>query len=65
MIQFLPTPVFVDFSLWHGLARSPDIVPEEAWDVMARGAKWARENAHILKTSRWVGGDAVQLQVTI
>ena len=33
------------------------------WDVVAAGATWARERARVLQQSRWVGGDAVELQV--
>jgi hypothetical protein len=42
---------------------TPALLSDENWDVLAETAKWARENASVLKDSHWVGGDPAKLEV--
>ena len=35
---------------------TPALLGEHDWDVLARAARWARENAEILRDSHWIGG---------
>lgn len=44
---------------------SPDKMSPEAYDVLAEGAKWARLRAESLQYSTWIGGDAVELEVSM
>ncbi|RZF25593.1 enterotoxin [Paraburkholderia sp. UYCP14C] len=34
---------------------TPALLGEHDWDVLARAARWARENGHILRDSHWIG----------
>ena len=36
---------------------NPEVLPAEAWDVIAEAARWARENFDVLADTHWVGGD--------
>ncbi len=35
---------------------TPTLLGEHDWDVLARAARWARENGDILRDSHWIGG---------
>ncbi|MGF6639671.1 enterotoxin [Paraburkholderia sp. MM6662-R1] len=35
---------------------TPALLGEHDWDVLARAARWARENGDILRDSHWIGG---------
>lgn len=35
----------------------------EAWDIVAKAAKWARSNHEMLQDSHWVGGDPLKSTV--
>ena len=39
---------------------SPDRMTSQAWDVVAKAAKWARANHEMLQDSHWVGGDPLK-----
>lgn len=41
---------------------TPDLLKPEDWKVIADSAKWARDNAEILRDSHWVGGDPGRLE---
>lgn len=41
---------------------SPELLTAENWDTLAAAAKWARENADVLKDSHWLGGDPARLE---
>ncbi len=36
---------------------TPELMTASAWNVLARHAKWARANAHVLRDTHWVGGN--------
>jgi hypothetical protein len=42
---------------------TPSLLTEKNWDTLAEAARWARENASVLKDTHWVGGDPRWLQV--
>jgi hypothetical protein len=35
---------------------TPALLTEYDWDVLADGARWARENSDVLRDSHWIGG---------
>lgn len=41
---------------------TPALLKPEDWQVIADSAKWARDNAGILRDSHWVGGDPGRLE---
>ena len=43
-------------AMW-GLYISPEILTSDEWDVLAQGAKWARDRFDILKHTVMIGGD--------
>jgi hypothetical protein len=42
---------------------TPSLLTAKNWDTLAETARWARENASVLKDTHWVGGDPQWLQV--
>lgn len=42
---------------------NPEVLPAQAWDVLAEAAKWARENSDILADTHWVGGDPLKGEI--
>jgi hypothetical protein len=42
---------------------SPDRLSPANWDELAASAKWARENAAVLRDSHWIGGDPARGEV--
>jgi hypothetical protein len=42
---------------------TPSLLSAKDWDTLAETARWARENANVLKDTHWVGGDPEWLQV--
>jgi hypothetical protein len=42
---------------------TPSLLSTKDWDTLAETARWARENASVLKDTHWVGGDPRWLQV--
>lgn len=42
---------------------TPSLLSKENWDTLAEAAKWARENADVLRDTHWVGGNPVKLEV--
>ena len=43
----------------HPLARratGSTLMTDEFWDILAKGAKWARANENVLVDAHWVGG---------
>lgn len=39
---------------------TPSLLSEKKWNDLAEAAKWAKENADVLKDSHWIGGDPSQ-----
>ena len=42
---------------------TPSLLSSADWDILAKGARWSRDNAETLKDVHWIGGDPQQLQV--
>jgi hypothetical protein len=42
---------------------APSRMTAQMWDVLAEGAKWSRENSHVLVDTHWIGGDPDKLQI--
>jgi hypothetical protein len=42
---------------------TPTLMPPEGWDALAETAAWARQNAHVLADTHWIGGDPGEGQV--
>jgi hypothetical protein len=42
---------------------APSRMTGRMWDILAEGARWSRNNAHILVDTHWIGGDPARLQV--
>jgi len=42
---------------------SPELLDQQQWDELAKGAKWARDNEKTLIDVHWVGGDPAHLKV--
>ncbi|MHB1935696.1 MAG: alpha-galactosidase [Acidobacteriaceae bacterium] len=42
---------------------TPSLLSPADWDILAKGARWSRDNAETLKDAHWIGGDPQQLQV--
>lgn len=42
---------------------TPALLTEADWDLLADAARWARDNAAVLRDSHWVGGDPGRLDV--
>ncbi|MGB8480010.1 MAG: enterotoxin [Acidobacteriaceae bacterium] len=42
---------------------TPSLLSSSDWDILAKGARWSRDNAETLKDVHWIGGDPQQLQV--
>lgn len=42
---------------------TPSLLTQSDWEVLAKAAKWSRENAAVLKDTHWIGGDPGQQQV--
>ena len=42
---------------------TPTLLTEADWDVLAEAARWARDNAEVLRDSHWIGGDPGRLDV--
>ena len=42
---------------------TPSLLFGKDWDTLAETARWARDNANVLKDTHWVGGDPQWLQV--
>jgi len=44
---------------------SPDLMTPEAWDVVAKAAKWSRSNVEVFQDSHWIGGDPLEYQMGV
>lgn len=42
---------------------TPSLLSQRDWDVLAEAARWARDNAQVLKDTHWIGGDPAKLEV--
>jgi hypothetical protein len=42
---------------------TPSLLTSADWDILAKYARWSRENAGILRDTHWVGGDPGKLEV--
>jgi hypothetical protein len=42
---------------------TPSLLSSADWDILAKGARWSRDNAETLKDVHWIGGDPQLLQV--
>jgi len=42
---------------------SHDRMKPEFWPILAKAAKWAKENENILKDTHWIGGSPINLEV--
>lgn len=42
---------------------TPSMMTKEAWDEIAAGAKWSRDNFDVLTDAHWVGGDPAKAEV--
>ncbi|HWT36408.1 MAG TPA: enterotoxin, partial [Paraburkholderia sp.] len=42
---------------------TPSLLDERNWDVLAQTARWARDNADVLRDSHWIGGAPDQLEI--
>lgn len=42
---------------------TPSLLSQGDWDVLAETARWARDNAQVLKDTHWIGGDPAKLEV--
>ncbi|SIT43861.1 conserved hypothetical protein [Paraburkholderia piptadeniae] len=42
---------------------TPSLLKERDWDVLAEAAKWARDNADVLRDSHWIGGAPDELEI--
>jgi hypothetical protein len=41
---------------------TPSLLTQSNWDDLAEAARWARDNAEVLRDTHWVGGDPVWLE---
>ncbi|HEY2825358.1 MAG TPA: enterotoxin [Gemmatimonadales bacterium] len=41
---------------------TPSLLTSENWDTLARAARWARDRAHVLVDTHWIGGDPLALE---
>ena len=42
---------------------SHDRMKPEFWPILAKAAKWAKENENVLKDTHWIGGSPINLEV--
>nr|WP_199066165.1 hypothetical protein [Chromobacterium sp. ASV5] len=42
---------------------TPELLSRDDWDLLARAAKWARDNQKVLIDSHWIGRDPTKLEV--
>ncbi len=42
---------------------TPSLLRPDDWDVLAQSARWARENADVLRDSHWIGGAPDELEI--
>ncbi|MCD6201646.1 MAG: hypothetical protein J7K46_07550 [Bacteroidales bacterium] len=54
---------FGDGSSLQELYISHDRMKPEFWPILAKAAKWAKENENVLKDTHWIGGSPINLEV--
>ncbi|TPG20143.1 enterotoxin [Sphingomonas koreensis] len=42
---------------------TPKLLTAANWDTLAEAARWARDNADVLRDTHWIGGDPGRLQI--
>ena len=42
---------------------TPTLLTDKNWDTLAEAAKWARQNADVLRDVHWIGGNPMKLEV--